>query len=194
MNLEIDDLARATLSTFANAERYYPVLIPAMDRFQINENSLRQAGFLATLSVESSRLTAVEESLYYKDPERMAKIYSRIFKDAAAAEPYARNSAKMSELLYQGYHGRGLIQLTHKENYERYGNLLGYDYLRNPALLLQPKHAALTAAAYWSENQCNQAADRGDMRDITRRVNGKALMHLAERLALFEENLKWMTP
>ena len=192
MILDISDVAKATMSTFVNAERYFPVLIPAMERFQINENGLRQAAFLTTISVESNRLTAVEESLYYKDPERMARIYSRIFRNAAEAAPYARNSAKMSQLLYKGYHGRGLIQLTHEENYERYGKLLGYDYLGKPELLLQPKHAALTAAAYWSENQCNQAADRGDMRDITRRVNGKALMHLAERLELFTENQKWM--
>ena len=150
----------------------------------------RQAAFLATVAVESAHLGKMEEDLYYKDPARLARIYPRAFKNAAAAVPYVRNPQGLSELLYKGHHGRGLIQLTWRRNYERAGEALGYDYVGNPALVAEPKHAALTAAWYWHDAKCNDPADRGDMTEVTRRVNGPALMHLAERKAQYEIALK----
>jgi putative chitinase len=185
------ELAKATGGSVANATIYAEALNDAMDARDIN-NQLRCAAFLATLAVESMNLSKVEESLYYKDAERLAKIYPRAFKSALAAEKYTRNSKALSDLLYQGYHGRGLIQLTWIKNYRDAGEALGFDYEAHPELLLEPKHAALSAAWFWDTNGCNAAADRGDMKDVTRRVNGPALMHLAERIAQYEANLEWM--
>ena len=150
----------------------------------------RQAAFLATVAVESAHLGKMEEDLYYKDPDRLARIYPRAFKNAAAAVPYARNPKGLGELLYKGYAGKGLIQLTWRRNYERASEALGFDYVGNPALVATPKHAALTAAWFWHDAKCNDPADKGDMTEVTRRVNGPALMHLAERKAQYETALK----
>ena len=189
MPFTVEQLAAAASSTYGNAKLYHQHLLDGMTRFNI-DSLQRQAAFLATVSVESAHLSAVEEGLYYRDAARLARIYPRAFKDAKAAEPYTHNPKGLSELLYKGYSGRGLIQLTWRRNYERASEALGYDYVGNPSLVAEPKHAALTAAWYWHDAKCNDPADRGDMTEVTRRVNGPALMHLAERKAQYETALK----
>lgn len=42
-------------------------------------------------------------------------------------------------LPYFPYYGRGYVQLTHKGNYETYGNILMRDLVSNPALALDPQ-------------------------------------------------------
>ena len=189
MTFTVEQLAAATSAPYGNAQLHHQHLQDAMTRFDICSLK-RQAAFLATLAVESVNLSKTEEDLYYKDAARLARIYPRAFKDAAAALPYTRNSKGLGELLYKGYWGRGLGQLTWRKNYERAGEALGYDYVGNPALVATPKHAALTAAWYWHDAKCNESADKGDMTEVTRRVNGPALMHLAERKAQYDIALK----
>ena len=189
MTFTVEQLAAATSSPYGNAQTYHQPLLDGMTRFNI-DSLQRQAAFLATVAVESQHLSAVEEGLYYKDASRLARIYPRAFKSMADAEPYARNPKGLGELLYKGYAGKGLIQLTWRRNYERASEALGYDYVGNPALVATPKHAALTAAWYWHDAKCNEPADKGDMTEVTRRVNGPALMHLAERKAQYEIALK----
>lgn len=189
MTFTVEQLAAATTAPYGNAQTYHQHLQDAMVRFDICSLQ-RQAAFLATVAVESQHLSAVEEGLYYKDASRLARIYPRAFKSMADAEPYTRNPKGLGELLYKGYAGKGLIQLTWRRNYERASEALGYDYVGNPALVATPKHAALTAAWYWHDAKCNDPADKGDMTEVTRRVNGPALMHLAERKAQYEIALK----
>ena len=189
MTFTVEQLAAATSAPYGNAQTYHQHLQDAMVRFDICSLQ-RQAAFLATAAVESAHLGKMEEDLYYKDPDRLARIYPRAFKNAAAAVPYARNPQGLSELLYKNYHGRGLLGLTWRRNYERASEALGFDYVGNPTLVATPKHAALTAAWYWHDAKCNDPADKGDMTEVTRRVNGPALMHLAERKAQYEIALK----
>lgn len=189
MSFTVEQLAAATTAPYGNAQTYHPHLTDAMTRFNI-DSLQRQAAFLATVAVESTHLSAVEEGLYYKDASRLARIYPRAFKSMVDAEPYTRNPKGLGELLYKGYAGKGLIQLTWRRNYERASEALGYDYVGDPALVATPKHAALTAAWYWHDAKCNDPADKGDMTEVTRRVNGPALMHLAERKAQYEIALK----
>lgn len=185
-----DQLAKATEATLSDALIYHAPLLRAMERFKI-DNPRRRAAFLGgTVAIESQHLKKVEESLYYKDAARLAAIYPRAFKSPAEAEPYARNSAKLGQLLYQGYWGRGLIQLTWRDNYKACGDALGFDYVTKPELLLEPMHAALSAAWFWDSRNCNIPADKGDMTGVTRLVNGPKLMHLAERKAGYELALK----
>lgn len=189
MTFTVEQLAAATSAPYGNAQLHHRHLQDAMSRFNI-DSLQRQAAFLATVSVESQQLSKMEEGLYYKDPERLARIYPRVFKSAAAAAPYARNPKGLGDLLYKGYCGRGHLGLTWRRNYERASEALGYDYVGNPSLVAEPKHAALTAAWYWHDAKCNDPADRGDMTEVTRRVNGPALMHLAERKHQYEIALK----
>lgn len=183
--MTFDDLATATGSTSADAIKYCDWLNAAMERYNITTQRQKAAFIGGTVAIESQHLSKVEESLYYKDAQRTANIYARVFNgDPAKAEPYLRNSAKLGQLLYQGYWGRGLIQLTWLSNYQAFKDATGIDVVSDPSLLLDPETAALSAAWFFAEfKDCLTPADAGDMTEVTRRVNGKALMHLVERQA-----------
>ena len=79
------------------------------------------------------------------------------------------------------YRGRGLIQITGRAMYEQCGRGLAQPLLEQPDLLLQPELAALSAGWYWVANGCHKPAEAGDMRGVTRIVNG-GLNGLEERL------------
>ena len=182
--ITVDYLQKATGSTPANAAKYIEPLKAAMERFEINTQN-RISAFLATVAIESAHLAAVEEGLYYSSAERLASIFKRAFRDADDAMPFAKNPKALSQKLYAGCHGRGLIQLTWEANYRKCGDALGVDFVSKPELLATPEYAALSAAWFWKTNGCNQAADLGDMTKVTAIVNGPAKLHLAERKAQY---------
>jgi putative chitinase len=70
------------------------------------------------------------------------------------------------------YRGRGLIQLTGRENYRKGGQALGVDLINNPELLGEPGLACRSAGWYWKSHGCNELADAGDFEAVTRRING----------------------
>lgn len=72
------------------------------------------------------------------------------------------------------YRGRGLIQITGKDNCRKCGDALGLDLdlIASPELLARPQHAAMSAAWFWSINGLNSLADTGDSQRITRKING----------------------
>jgi putative chitinase len=181
MEITLEQFEISTGATRENAEKYYDHALAAMDRFQISEDAERICAYLATLSIESARLTTMEESLYYRDPFRLAKIFPSKFKTSAEAVPFCRNPQALSMKLYNGFHGRGGIQLTWEKNYAFHGEKLGFNYRDNPDWLLTPDHAMLVSASYWDSARCNDVAY--DMDEVTLRVNGRARMHLAERIA-----------
>ena len=70
------------------------------------------------------------------------------------------------------YRGRGLKQLTGKDNHRACSAGLGVDLVANPDLLLEPVYAARSAAWFWATNKCNTFADAGDIEGLTKRING----------------------
>lgn len=184
--METEVIARCTEARVADAAKFAEWLNQAMTTRKINTTD-RQAAFLATIAVESNNLTATQEDLYYKDAARLAKIFPRAFKSAAQAVPYVRDPVALGQLLYKGYWGRGLIQLSWAYNYRAAGLALGVDFLSNPGLVAQPEYAAKTAAWYWEDRGCNEAADAKDMTAVTMRVNGPALLHLDRRVRLYDQ-------
>lgn len=191
MDLTLDQFAAATGATQENAARYFDHAVATMARFKVSDSADAVAAYCATMSVETARLTAMEESLYYKDAERLAKLYRRAFdldqdgtiepQEVAAALLYTRNSKGLSMHLYRGYHGRGGCMLTWEKNYSAHGHLLGLPLLAKPEMLLEPEYAMLVMGSFWNSINGNDVA--GDMGEVTRRVNGPRRMHLAERIA-----------
>ena len=68
--------------------------------------------------------------------------------------------------------GRGLIQLTGKENYVNCGLGLGVDFVSNPDWLATPKYAAMSAGWFWNKKGLNALADADDIGTMTKRING----------------------
>lgn len=191
-------LAACTGATAANAARFAPHLADGMTRFGIASPRAISV-FLGQVGIESEGkagpLASVEEDLYYTTADRLRAVYPSLFvKGGYRAEQYLRNPSALSQLRYQGFHGRGLIQLTWRDAYVAAGKALGYDYVERPPLVCEPFHAALTACWFFAEYKaCLPAAEVGDVYTVTGRINGAARLKLAERRALTDRAYRVLT-
>ena len=160
----------------------------------------RQAAFIGQCSVESANFTRLQENLNYS-AERLTQVWPSRFPSVSIAQPYAHNPKALANFVYAGrlgnlqdgdgwmYIGRGLIQITGRENYANCGSGIGVDIINNPELLLTPRYAALSAGWYWNRKQLNLLADSGDIETMTRRING-GLTELDERIFKITEALR----
>lgn len=87
------------------------------------------------------------------------------------------------------FRGRGLIQITGRANYRECGEALGLPLEDQPELLEEPDNAAMSAAWYWETRGCNELADEGDFRALTRRING-GLNGYEDRVARMQRALE----
>ena len=87
------------------------------------------------------------------------------------------------------YRGRGLIQITGKDNYRACGEALGLDLTAQPELLEKPQHACMSAAWFWATNGLNTLADTDKFNAITQRITG-GQNGAADRQALYARALK----
>lgn len=153
----------------------------AMQDHQIT-TPLRVSHFLANCGAESEfRLTA--ENLNYS-AGRLMIVWPTRFPTPAAAAQYAGQPFKLAEYVYGGrmgnaepgdgykYRGRGWCQLTGRDAYRIIGGMTGLPLLDNPDLLLTPKGAAYSAAAFWDWKQLSPLADMDDGSMIRQRWNG----------------------
>jgi putative chitinase len=143
----------------------------------------RQASFIGQCAHESGNFKTLQENLNYS-AEGLMKTWPSRFPTKEIADQYARQPAKIAGKVYNGrmgntseedaskYLGRGLIQLTGKENYANCGLGLGVDLLGNPDWLLDPKYATLSAGWFWGKRGLNSLADSGDYETMTKRING----------------------
>lgn len=80
------------------------------------------------------------------------------------------------------FKGRGLIQLTGRNNYREYGKALGIDLEADPGRAAEPLLSLKIACEYWKRNKINAMADADDVEAVTRAING-GLNGLADRKA-----------
>jgi len=151
-------------------------------KYEIVTN-IRKAHFIGQAAHESNWFKHLEENLNYS-ANGLISIWGSRFPDMAIAEQYARNPQKIANKVYGGrfgntedgdgwkYHGRGIFQLTFKDNYKRCGDALGIDLTASPELLLTEKYACLSAGWYWNKKGLNELADANDYEGITKRING----------------------
>ena len=144
----------------------------------------RQACFIGQCMHESMGFKVTVENLNYSAAALMRTWPSR-FPDMDTAEKYEHNPQKIASKVYAGrmgnitpedagmYIGRGLIQLTGKDNYKAVSDALGVDLLANPQLVEQPRYAALTAGWFWNKKGLNALVD--DIETMTKRINGGTL-------------------
>jgi putative chitinase len=160
----------------------------------------RQAAFIGQCAVESANFTRLQENLKYS-AQRLTQVWPSRFPSIEASTPYANNPEKLANFVYAGrmgnlqdgdgwqFHGRGLIQLTGRENYENCGNGIGVDLINDPDLLLTPQYAALSAGWFWNKKSLNALADTQEYGTMTRRINGGTTA-LDERIAKITKALQ----
>ena len=153
------------------------------EKYEINTPK-RQACFIGQCMHESGGFKILQENLNYSAAALMRTWPSR-FPDLETADKYAHNPQMIASKVYLGrmgnvtpedagkYIGRGLIQLTGKENYENCGVGIGVDLLGHPDWLATPKYAALSAGWFWNKKGLNALVD--DIETMTKRINGGAI-------------------
>lgn len=139
------------------ADAYLPHLQDAFRTYKVNTR-LREAAALAQLGHESLDL------LHWRE----------IWGPTPAQRGYEARADLGNTKAGDGYlfRGRGPIQLTGRANYRKYGQRLGLDLEGNPDQVATPEVGFQTSLLYWHLNGCNELADRGDTRALTRRING----------------------
>ena len=145
---------------------------------------LRLAHFLAQTAHESGGFRLIEENLNYS-ADGLMKIFPKYFKDKDP-QAYHRQPEKIANVVYasrmgngdtasgEGYkfRGRGLIQLTGKNNYSALANDLGVSIDETVAYLATPEGAVESAAWFWNKNGLNALADKDDVTAVTKKING----------------------
>jgi putative chitinase len=194
--LTAEYLMAATGANRENAEKFLPFIQGACKAYDITTPK-RVAGFLSQIGHESGGLAMLEENLNYK-AETLMRVWPKRFPTLEFAQQFARNPQKIANSVYANrmgngdeasgegwkYRGRGLKQLTGKDNYTAFSKAIGTDFVADPDLLLQPVNAALSAGWFWSANNLNALADNGDVPGMTKRINGGTL-GLEQRQALY---------
>jgi putative chitinase len=174
------------------AEHWYEALCETLPDYDINTIP-RVAAFLAQTAHESGGYTAIKENLNYR-PETLMKVWPRYFPNMDIANQYAHQQEKIANRAYanrmgngdeasgDGYKfcGRGLIQLTGKDNYTRYAQSTEQTLDEASEHLTTFEGCVQSAAWFWEANNLNQFADSGDILTMTKRINGGTL-GLADR-------------
>ena len=137
----------------SKASEFCEPLNNAMEKYSIN-TLLREAAFLAQVGHESGRLFYVKEIASGKAYEGR--------KDLGNTQ--AGDGVK--------FKGRGLIQITGRNNYKLCGTDLKLDLLTHPELLETTDNACLSAAWFWDKHHLNPLADQQLLSSITKVING----------------------
>lgn len=163
-------------------------MIDALTAVEWPDNLRERAELLANLCHESSTPTqcfiAREENLNYR-AYRLLEVFPKYFtKDQAKAyelQPqrianrvYADRMGNGDEASGDGwkYRGRGVIMLTGKANYEDAGKALGLDLVNNPDLAADARVGLQIAFWFWKSRDIPPHAQKGDTKEVRRRING----------------------
>ena len=209
----IPTIADLQAAKIKNPEKWLDAIVKTCQEFEINTPQ-RVAAFLAQTSHESGGYTMLSENLNYKAatlaacwPNRFAvlgadkkpvkengKLVPTAVANSIAGKPELIANLVYSSRMGNGpaesgegwkFRGRGLKQLTGKDNYARCGAALGLDLISNPDLLLEPMAAARSAGWFWHANKLSDFADAGDIKGMTKKING-GYIGLEARQALYD--------
>jgi putative chitinase len=195
-------------------DKWLDAVVQTCQEFEIDTLE-RIAAFIAQTAHESGGYTMLTENLNYKAatlaacwPNRFAVLGAdkKPIKEngklvpTAVANSIAGKPELIANLVYSArmgngpaesgegwkYRGRGLKQLTGKDNYNRCGQALGVDFVANPDLLLEPLYAARSAGWFWKTNNLSKFADVEDLEGMTKKING-GLIGIADRKARYQK-------
>jgi len=169
----------------------------------------RVAAFLAQCGHESGGWTTFEENLNYS-AQGLNSIFKKYFPTLDSAQPYARKPEMIANKVYGGrmgngpessgdgykYRGRGPIQLTGAANYKAFAQEMFDDWQNlydNPDWVTSDRDFALMSAIwFWNKNKLNVQADSGDIKLMTKKING-GYIGLEDRIKHYNECIDLLT-
>ena len=179
---------------------WYSALERCLPDYDINSPQ-RVAAFIAQCAHESGNFKFLKENLNYR-AESLVKVWPRYFPDMATAKRYEKRQEMIANRAYANrmgngpeesgdgwkFCGRGLIQLTGRNNYQAFADSIETDINDIPEYLQTFEGAVQSACWFWETNNLNKWADTGDIVTLTKRINGGTL-GLADRQKHYEHAL-----
>jgi len=158
----------------------------------------RMAAFLAQCAHESGGFTAIKENLNYR-AVTLRKVFPKYFPSDELAQQYANKPQMIANKVYANrmgngdeasgdgyrYCGRGLIQLTGRDNYFWFASSLEITPEAASEYMETFEGAAQSACWFWETNNLNQWADKSDILTLTKRINGGTI-GLEDRIKHYE--------
>lgn len=185
-----------------DADEWHRLLVELLPKYEIN-TAIRIAAFIAQCSHESANFSVLRENLNYS-AEGLNATFSKYFIRAGRdAGTYARNPEKIANVVYADrlgngntasgdgwrFRGRGVIQLTGRDNYTAFGKTKQLTAIETVDYLETKRGALESACWFWKTNNLNAIADSQDIVAMTKKING-GTNGLEDRKAHYKQALQ----
>jgi putative chitinase len=191
-----------------DVDAWHAALVEVMPKYGINTER-RAAHFISQCAHESGNFRTLEENLNYSE-KALNAVFGRYFGAAPKrnAAEYARKPEKIANYVYQDefrskggqmgnvkdgdgwlFRGRGLKQLTGRNNYTGFGKSIGMTAEEAAEYVATPKGAVESACWFWDTNKLNTIADTDDVVKMTKKINGGNI-GLADRQARYKKAME----
>jgi putative chitinase len=175
--MDLQTFARCIGCTLMTAKGWHGPFERALQRWPVVDLPM----LLAQVGHESTSLSRTEEGLNYS-AQRLMAVWPSRFPTIEAAHYYEHAPERLANQVYGGrmgngpyesgdgwrYRGRGPLQVTGRDNYERAGIALNLPLVEQPELLEEPEHGAAAAVWFFTDRGC----DGKTLEAATRRING----------------------
>ncbi len=177
--------AVAPKTTLEVLDSYLPHINKFGKDIKLFDNKKRIAAFLAQVGHESGGFNFTKENLNYS-AKALQSVFKKYFPTEKDALKYERKPEQIANRVYANrmkngteqsgdgwkYRGRGLIQLTGKENYTNFATYINKSLDDTIQYLETTEGAVMSAIWFWDKNNLNTFCDRDDFVGLTRRING----------------------
>ena len=173
-------------------DEWYAALYEVLPMYEITTER-RVAHFLSQCAHESANFKRLEENLNYS-AKALRAVFGRYFGDPPKrdADEYHRQPEMIANYVYMDevrkykmgnihegdgwlFRGRGLKQLTGRENYSRFGDSIGMT-AEEAAEYVQSFNGAIQSACwFWDTNNLNDIADGDNVKLMTKKINGGSI-------------------
>ena len=189
-----------------NVAEWYIALMEVMPNYGITTER-RIAHFISQCAHESNNFRSLSENLNYSE-KALNAVFGRYFGSPPKrnAAEYARNPQLIANYVYQDefrkykmgnvnpgdgwlFRGRGLKQLTGRENYTRFGESIDITAEEAADYVSTPKGAVESACWFWDTNKLNNIADTDDVKRMTKKINGGSI-GLADRQSRYTKAME----
>lgn len=181
-------------------DHWYEALAEILPEYEINTPQ-RVAAFMAQCAHESGNFRALKENLNYR-AVTLRKVFPKYFPTDELANAYAGKPESIANRVYANrmgngpeesgdgfrYCGRGLIQLTGKNNYTNFADSIETSPEEVSEYLGTFEGAIQSACWFWETNNLNVQADAGDIKLMTKKING-GYIGLEDRIKHYEHAL-----
>ena len=190
-------------------DMWYDAIVEIFPKYDITTPE-RMAGFIAQCAHESNNFRSLEENLNYSE-SALNRVFGRYFGKAPKrnAKEYARNPEMIANYVYMDefrkykmgnvkkgdgwlFRGRGLKQLTGRENYTKFGKTVKMTAEKAAEYVATEKGAIESACWFWKTAKLNAIADQCDIVKMTKKINGGDI-GLADRTSRYESAIELLT-